>query len=202
MPNEIEALIDSAWEAVVERRDVRNASRIERPPFEELEARRLESRFDRDLPVLAHLDAALELAQRHELSRLAEAMRAVVPRLDWSQNPGYDEARVGRSLLDGYAYAGLAGPDCPVQCELPRCGFLLLGPGVTYVDHRHGPREIYLLMTPGSQWRLDRGEWFDVDAGDLVFHAAWQAHAMRAGRHPMLAFVAWLDRGDRGRIRF
>lgn len=194
-------MIELAWAAVLARRDVISGQPVARPPMEMLADRRIESRFGGDLPVLAHLHAALELAQENELADLATAMRGFADRFNWSQNPKYDGSNVSRSFLDGYAYAGLAGPDCPLQCEVPRCGFLLLAPGVTYIDHQHAPREIYLILTPGGQWCLDSGEWFDVDAGDLLLHAAWQMHAMRAQQQPLLAFAAWLDRGHRDEIR-
>ncbi len=201
MQNETSALIELAWDAVLERRDRGSGAAVRRPDTEPLPERRLESRFDPELPVLACLDSALDLVQRHELAQLGAAMRAMADRLHWSQNPKYDLANVSQEFLDGYAYAGLAGPDCPLQCEVPRCGFLLLGPGVTYIDHQHAPREIYLIMTPGAQWRLDSGEWFDVDAGELILHAPWQMHAMRTAERPLLAFASWLDRGHRDEIR-
>ena len=74
---------------------------------------------------------------------------------------------------------------------------MLMGPGVTYPGHRHAPREVYLLLTPGTQWRLDEGEWFPVQPGDLLVHEPWQWHAMRTGAEPMLAFAGWLEPGRR-----
>ena len=76
-------------------------------------------------------------------------------------------------------------------------GLLLLGPGVVYPGHHHEPKEVYLVMTPGSQWCLDEGDWFDVAPGDLVFHDSWKMHAMRTRDKPLLAFAGWLDAGDR-----
>ena len=64
----------------------------------------------------------------------------------------------------------------------------------------HEPQEVYLVLTPGSQWQLDQGEWFDVHAGDLVFHDRWQYHAMRTRDKPMLAFAGWIESGGRQHI--
>jgi len=201
MRSSVESLIEVSWQAVLARQDCRNGRSVNRPAIEPLHCERLESRFGDELPVLAYIDAALELAGKYELSNLASGLRLVLDRVRWSQNPGYTEANVSQSFLDGYAYAGLSGPDCPLLCEVPRCGYVLLAPGVTYQDHNHEPREVYLVLTPGAQWCLDSGEWFDVYAGDLILHDPWQMHAMRAGDRPLLAFAAWLESGDRKAIQ-
>jgi len=171
-----------------------------RPPLAPLEQAREESRFGDRFAVLAQLEAAIELAGRGVLGHLAEAFADALEDLRCSQNPSYDETSVSRELLDGSAYVGLSGPDSPVRCEAPLSGFLIMGANVTYDDHAHGPREIYLVLTPGSQWRLDKGEWFDVAPGDLIFHDTWQMHATRTASQPFLAFVAWLEPGDRKHI--
>ena len=193
----IRQLIEMAWESVLERRPAVDGHWLTHPRYAMLDAERVESRFIDDLPVLGHIEQALELAAEHELAHLARGFESVLNQVKWSQNPSYDFSNVEPAFLDGYAYAGLAGPDCPVRCEVPRFGFLLLAPRVTYTDHRHGPREFYLMLTPGSQWRLDNGDWFDVAPGDLILHEPWQTHAMRSGGQPFLAFAGWLEHGER-----
>lgn len=201
MSSPIENLIEASWRAVLARQDCRSGRAVTRPPVEPLPGERLESRFGDEFPVLAYLDAALDVAGDYELADLVSGLHPVLDQLRWSQNPGYTNTNVSQSFLDGYAYAGLSGPDCAILCEVPRCGYVLLSPGVTYQDHKHQPREVYLVLTPGSQWCLDSGEWFDVHPGDLILHEPWQMHAMRAGDQPLLAFAAWLESGDRKAIQ-
>ena len=200
MTTKVQNLIDSAWREVESRRDLTRGNPVARPAFEPLGTARSESRFGDDFAVLAELDAAIDLAREHELGALAQGLREVQGDIRWSQNPSYDETTVSRELLDGYAYVGLSGPDSPIRCEAPLCGFLVMGANITYADHKHGPPEIYLVLTPGSQWRLDRGDWFDVAPGDLIRHDSWQWHATRSFAQPFLAFVAWLEPGDRSKI--
>ena len=197
MQTAVTELIDKSWSEATARSDARSGATISRPALEPLEAPRSESVFSDDFPVLGHLDAALELARRGPLAGLVEAFEAARDDIRWTQNAAYDEARVGRELLDRYAYACLSGPDGPQRCEAPLCGYILLAPNLEYADHRHAPREIYLLLTPGAQWSLDSGDWFEVEAGALIVHQPWQMHASRSGDQPMLAFAAWLERGDR-----
>ncbi len=199
-PDRIRNLIDLAWAAVLARKPARGADWLQTPKFGMLAEERIESRFDDRLPVLQHLDRALELAPAVDLAKIAGGLRGVLDQVRWSQNPSYDRSRVEQSFLDGYAYGGIAGPDCPLRCSVPRFGFLLMGPGVTYQDHKHGPREFYLLLTPGARWRLDCGEWFEVGAGDLVLHEPWQMHAMQTRQEPMLAFAGWLENGERAAV--
>jgi hypothetical protein len=198
--DELEALNRLAWEAIAARADRITGRRVAMPQTVECERRDAESRFSEDFPVLNHLDAALALAAAGPLAELGERFGSLMHRLRWSQNPNYTEANSSRSFLDGYAYAGFSGPDAPLLCAVPRGGLVLLGPGVEYPGHRHEPREVYLVLTPGSEWRLDDGDWFDVDAGDLIFHDRWQVHAMRTRERPLLAFAGWIEAGDRRAI--
>ena len=197
----VNTLIEHAWAEVDRRVDRRSGATAPRPALEPLERVRPDSRFGDDFPVLAHLDTALELARAGELAALADSFAAARSAIRWSQNSAYDEARVGRRLLDSYAYACLSGPDCLQPCEAPLGGFILLGPNFEYPDHRHAPREVYLVLTPGTRWRLDgSGDWFDVEPGELIVHERWQTHATRTGKHPLLAFAAWLEAGERSAI--
>jgi len=197
----VKALLDLTWSEVGTRTDRHSGATASRPALEPLQRERVDSRPGEDFPVLAHLDAALRLARDGELAALAETFAAARGALKWSQNAAYDEDSVGRKLLDNYAYACLSGPDCLQPCEAPLGGYILLGPNFEYPDHNHAPREVYLVLTPGTRWCLDSGEWFDVAVGDLIVHEPWQMHATRTGEHPFLAFAAWLERGERSAIR-
>lgn len=197
---ELEALNDLTWAAIAARRDIVSGRQIEVPPTIAGPRRDAESRFGDRLPVLDNLDAALALTAQGPLAEIGARFARLAEHLRWSQNPNYTEANSSRSFLNGYAYAGFSGPDAPLLCAVPRGGLVLLGPGVEYPSHQHVPREVYLVLTPGSEWCLDEGDWFDVDAGDLVFHDSWQMHAMRTREQPLLAFAGWIEVGDRRAI--
>lgn len=130
---------------------------------------------------------------------IADAFAAVADTLPWSQNPRYVEQGISH-LLRGYAYASLSGPEGPIRCAAPRGGFYLMAPDIVYPSHNHAPREIYLIMTPGIEWCLDEGAWFEAKPGDLIYHAPWQMHAMRSAAEPALAYAAWLEPGNRRQI--
>ena len=188
------------WDAIASRRDKLTGQKVVVPPMQPLQQELIESRFSETFPVLDHLESALVLAGEHELAEIAQGFAAVVGELRWSQNPAYDETTCSRDLLDGYAYAAFTGPDAPIRCSVPRGGLMIMAPGLTYPGHHHEPREVYLVMTPGAQWQLDEGDWFDVQAGDMIFHDSWQTHSMRSGSEPFLAFVAWVESGIRQHV--
>jgi len=194
---DLEQLHNLTWREIAARKDIVSGRQFEMPQMIPTIRQDAESRFSDDFPVLRHLDEALSVAANFELAEIADRFSHVVTDLRWSQNPNYNDSNSRRSFLDGYAYAGFSGPDAPILCAVPRGGLLLLGPGVVYPGHHHEPREVYLVLTPGSQWCLDEGDWFDVAPGDLVFHDSWQMHAMRTHDKPLLAFASWLDAGDR-----
>jgi hypothetical protein len=197
---QLQALNDRVWNEVARRPGRPGAIPVAVPETIPLDQAQLESRFGDDLPVLDHLERAIALAEAHELADIARGFAAVENQLRWSQNPSYDASNCDPSFLAGYAYAAFSGPDAPLRCLVPRGGILLMAPNVTYPDHHHAPREVYLVLTPGSQWRLDSGEWFEVAPGDLIFHERWQMHAMRTRDDPLLAFAGWLETGERKAI--
>jgi len=194
------ALCDAAWMTIAERRDPRSGATVPVPPEVPCGLRSSQARFSDSFPVLKHLGRALDLAREAGFAELADGLECLASTVPWSQNPSYDETNCTRDFLDGYAYAGLAGPEGPIVCAAPRGGFMLMGPNVTYPGHRHGPREVYFVLTPGVRWRLDDGAWFDVGAGEIVVHEPWVTHAMETGPEPMLAFAGWMEPGDRRAI--
>lgn len=195
-----EALIESIKRDVLARRDIVTGQTVEWPAIMPTTKPVDEARFSRCFPVLGQLDAALRLALKGPLAHLAEAILRVRDDLNWSQNASYTDQTCSRAFLDGYAYASLSGPDGPVFWDAPRTGVMLMGADVLYPGHNHAPREIYLMLTGGARWRLDGGHWFDVQAGDLVYHDSWQMHEMRTGDAPLLAIAGWVEPGDRTAI--
>jgi hypothetical protein len=197
---ELEVLNQLTWAAIAARPDRISGRQVTMPAKIACERQDAESRFSESFPVLEHIDTALALTARGPLTEIGDAFRRVMQQLRWSQNPNYTEQNSKRSFLDGYAYAGFSGPDAPLLCAVPRGGLVLLGPDVEYPSHNHHPKEVYLVLTAGSEWCLDEGDWFDVAAGDLLFHDSWQMHAMRTREHPLLAFAGWIEAGDRRAI--
>ncbi len=202
MTIDMEPLVRRIWQEIAATRDVTVGRHVPMPQIVETEPRPNEARFGDAFPVLEHLASALDLARKHKLSGLAEAVADAASHFRWSQNSSYNESNCSQAFLNGYAYAGLSGTDTALVWAAPRTGIMLMAPNLLYPGHNHDAREIYLLLTPGTQWRLDNGDWFEVEAGDLIFHDSWQMHEMRTGDAPMLAVASWIDDGDRASIEW
>ena len=190
------------WEAVSAKPCAVSNHQVDVPDFVPIDEPTVDGRYADDFPVLRHLDEALELTERAGFSEITQSIAELRTDMRWSQNAKYTRENCGQSLLDGYAYSPLTGPDGPIHAAAPRGGFYLMGPNVLYPDHNHGPREVYFIFSGGVQWRLDQGEWFDVAPGTMIYHKPWQMHGMRSSDRPVLAFAGWVEPGDRLGFQF
>ena len=141
-------------------------------------------------PACRHLPSALEAARAApELSLLAEAFEALEPELRWRRRPG-SEAH-GKAFHEGHANADIVGPMGLEQRDDVWFGASLVAPDVRYVDHRHPPAEVYVVMSEGEWYREGCG-WHTPGVGGIVYNPPNVVHAMRAGRRALLAL--WLLR--------
>ena len=139
-------------------------------------------------PAYRHLRCAFERARAApELSALTQAFEALEPELRWRRRPG-SEAH-GTAFHDGHANAEIVGPMGLEQRSDVWFGVSLVAPGVRYVEHRHPPDEIYIVMSEGEWYREGRG-WHAPGVGGVVYNPPDVVHAMRAGPVPLLAL--WL----------
>lgn len=139
-------------------------------------------------PAYRHLPSALERAQASpEVSALAEAFAALEPELRWRRRPG-SEAH-GRAFHDGHANADIVGPMGLERRSDVLVGASLVAPGVRYVNHRHPPEEVYIVISDGEWYREGHG-WHSPGVGGIVYNPPDAVHAMRAGPVALLAF--WL----------
>ena len=139
-------------------------------------------------PAYRHLPSALERAgATTELASLADAFEALEPELRWRRRPGSEAA--GEVFHDGHANTDIVGPVGLEQRDDVWFGASLVAPRVRYVDHRHPPEEVYIVMSDGEWYREDRG-WHTPGAGGIVHNPPNIVHAMRAGPRALLAL--WL----------
>ena len=139
-------------------------------------------------PAYRYLSSALGCARATpEVTPLAEAFAALEPDLRWGRRSN-SEAH-GETFHEGHANAVLVGPTGLEQRSDVLVGASLVAPGIRYIDHRHPPEEIYIVMSEGEWYREDRG-WHVPGIGGVVYNPSNAVHAMRAGPEPLLAL--WL----------
>ena len=139
-------------------------------------------------PAYRYLSSALDGAHTApEVAPLAEAFAALEPDLRWGRRS--DSEAHGETFHEGHANAVLVGPTGLEQRSDVLVGASLVAPGIRYIDHRHPPEEIYIVMSEGEWYREDRG-WHVPGIGGVVYNPSNAVHAMRAGPEPLLAL--WL----------
>lgn len=136
------------------------------------------------LPVCDWIDPALEAADGGPRQGLADAVGALVERLEWKRRLSADPA--DRVFWDGHANAMICGPGgLEVRDDL-WIGATVMAPGVTYVDHDHPPEEVYLSLAPGEWWNAEM-DWTDPGDRGVIYNPPGIRHAMRSGAGPFLA---------------
>ena len=139
-------------------------------------------------PAYRHLAGALERARAApEVEALAEAFAALEPELGWIRRAG-SEAH-GAVFHDGHTNAVIVGPEGLERRGDVLIGVSLVAPNVRYVDHRHPPAEVYIVMSEGEWYREGDG-WHTPGVGGIVYNPPNVVHAMRAGPEALLA--VWL----------
>ena len=77
-------------------------------------------------------------------------------------------------------------------------GATLVAPDVRYIDHRHPPEEVYIVLSEGEWYREGLG-WHAPGIGGVVYNPPNVVHAMRSGPAALLAL--WLLPSDPPELR-
>ena len=143
-------------------------------------------------PAYRHLPSALRRARTAPgLSLLVEAFEALEPELRWRRRAG-SEAH-GTEFHDGHANADIVGPTGLERRSDVWFGATLVAPDVRYIDHRHPPEEVYIVLSEGEWYREGFG-WHAPGIGGVVYNPPNVVHAMRSGPAALLAL--WLLPSD------
>lgn len=140
------------------------------------------------LQCLDHLDRLAALARNAEqplvdlLARQREAFR-------WGQT--YTTADFSQHFIDNYGWMELFGTRGHFDNQMAAGGFLILGPGIEYPDHRHVAEELYVPLAGRAEWRKGEGPFLSRMPGEVIHHLSRVNHAMRTGAEPLLALYLW-----------
>ena len=194
----LSALFNHVWDQIERRQDA-----VFRPTVEGIssfETTGLVTTCLEEFSASKYLEESLVSAEKSGFGELSKLLRQSASSLVWNQNSSYSSTKLGSNFIENYVTGVLTGPEGNFAREAPVSGFLLLGPYTEYRDHSHAPREVYLVLTPGAEWRVDCTDWFTVEPGQVICHPSLQIHAIRTHSAPVLIFGAWIDKGDRGAI--
>jgi hypothetical protein len=118
---------------------------------------------------------------------LGGCLAAAGPSLCWRQNTSYRDP----TLLAGYRYCELLGPAGHARHSGFAVGLLYLAAHTHYPTHTHPAREVYHVLTDGSQWSMAGSPWATRPGGSRILHERGVPHSMRTTHRPLLAVYLW-----------
>ena len=127
---------------------------------------------------------------------LIDAIRAAARDGCWIRT--YTEEEVGAHFRENYGYFELVGPTGHSQSDSLRAYVAYWGPGLNYDWHRHEAEELYVCLAGGATFYAEGREPVDLAAGETLFHATNQSHAMVTTDQPILTLVLWRGAGLAG----
>lgn len=156
----------------------------------------------RRLPVCRYLTEAVATARAGEapVAHVAETFAALEPSLVWAPRAASGPS-ASDNWPDGHANAMIVGPKGLEDRDDISIGVSLLAPHVRYPDHRHGPEEVYFVLSQGSFQHGDSA-WFEPGIGGTLHNRPNIKHAMSSNDAPLLAiWCLWIDNsGSRDRL--
>lgn len=145
-----------------------------------------------EVPGLAYLPSALDLAVKNNPFGIVEALRSIVDQLNWSRF--YEEDEWNRSFINRCANGSCIGPLGILKSNDLVLDIFVLGPHTLYPPHGHAAVEIYYILCGHPLFQIDNSPWEEKPPGFFSFHPSNIVHATRTTNEPMLSVIVW--RGD------
>ena len=144
------------------------------------------------LPVVEHLDAALQSRRKGPLADIVDCMADAAPCCQWRQNANYVADPGMSDFVQRYGYAEIVGSRAFFPSDTLLCGVLLIGPGTTYPRHHHPAEEVYHVLAGTAEWQRGDAAWQSHPAGTAIHHPPMLPHAMRTLDEPLLSLYCWV----------
>lgn len=127
---------------------------------------------------------------------IAASLAALDGHLTWSQTSRYTDAMLGDGFMQNYGWCQIIGPKGFFKGDDFLLGLLMLGPNNHYKDHHHPAPELYWPLTGPAEWKQGEGNFTIKKAGDIIWHAPNEIHAIKTADHPLLAVWSWTQDTD------
>tara|TARA_B100001996_G_scaffold372458_1_gene348857 strand:+ start:22 stop:669 length:648 start_codon:yes stop_codon:yes gene_type:complete len=146
-------------------------------------------------PFKKSLFKALDTVKENSLIPIKESIYSSLNSLKWNiDNGSYYEkdCDIGNDYLMGNMNTELIGPKNGhfISTEL-KLGLFLLEPNIFYKDHKHEAPELYLNLTPETEWRFNNCKWENKAPGSIVYNEPYKVHAMKIKDIPFLSIWCW-----------
>lgn len=129
-----------------------------------------------------------------ELHPLARAFLDAGPDAHWRET--YKGTRLGQHFLDNFACYCLIGPDAPWTSR-QMFGFVIyMPPHFWYTWHHHPAEETYFVLAGEGEFFRKGSPSERLGAGEAMFHASNEPHALGTHESPIMAYVLWRNHFD------
>lgn len=140
----------------------------------------------------AYIDHALDWMEVQGDRKLARAIRAAMPHLEWQAYDPYPRELVGDVYADNHCMASLIGEGGQIGAEDFDLGLFGFGPNILYRDHQHAAPELYAPLTGPHGWRFQSGQPLDWHSSyHPQWNEPWAQHAFKSGPAPYFCIYCW-----------
>ena len=126
---------------------------------------------------------------------LVDSIKKSYQKQQWRQP--YSIEDFGSDFFHKSAWFPIADVNGPLVYPDGLMEIMLMGPGLTYPKHKHEPEELYIVLSGKVWWETEKdGEtpcW--KRAGEAIYHAPNQVHAITSGDEPVLVLNLWRGGG-------
>lgn len=110
--------------------------------------------------------------------------------LFWEQSYTRDDGVVSDAMLDGYAFAEVAGQCGPLFSDQIRMGFGLWDSYLHYPEHKHQAEEVYCVLAGSATFSVGTRTQA-ASAGQAVYVAHNEPHFFATRSSPLLVLYLW-----------
>lgn len=103
----------------------------------------------------------------------------------------YQPDDFGLDFFNNTAWFPIADVEGPLIYAKGLMEIMLLGPNVTYPNHKHSPEELYVILAGHVWWQTDNQKACKKCAGEVIHHLPNVIHAIKAGNKPVLILNLW-----------
>lgn len=122
-------------------------------------------------------------------ARIVEVIQQTYRDQQWRQP--YKVEDFGIDFFNGTAWFPIADVEGPILYSEGLIEIMLLGPKVTYPNHRHSPEELYMVLAGQVWWEAEDQHACWKYAGEVIHHRPNVVHSIKAGDEAVLILNLW-----------
>jgi len=121
--------------------------------------------------------------------RLVEKIQETYQEQHWRQPYKIDDFDI--DFFNNTAWFPIADVDGPVLYSGGLMEIMLLGPNITYPNHKHSPEELYVVLAGQVWWNAEGQSVCWKHAGEVIHHRPNVVHSLKSGDEAVLILNLW-----------